>query len=99
MMVVTTPSTQEDIMVTWGDPIVTNRLRQLRRSQGVAQYGLAVRAEVSPTVIGAIERHDYVPGAEVRARIAQALGVAVRDIWPDATTSGPEPVPPASTQA
>jgi DNA-binding XRE family transcriptional regulator len=69
-------------MLTQVDPIVTNRLRQLRRNQGVAQYGLAVRAEVSPTVIGAIERYDYVPGVEVRARIARALGVAVQDIWP-----------------
>jgi DNA-binding XRE family transcriptional regulator len=70
-------------MLIQADPIVTNRLRQLRRSQGVAQYGLAVRADVSPTVIGAIERYDYMPGRQVRARIAQALGVAVRDIWPD----------------
>jgi DNA-binding XRE family transcriptional regulator len=68
------------------DPVVTNRLRQLRRSQRVAQYGLAVRADVSPTVIGAIERYDYMPGVEVRARIARALGVAVRDIWPDRET-------------
>jgi DNA-binding XRE family transcriptional regulator len=86
-------------MATCGDPIVTNRLRQLRRSQGVAQYGLAVRADVSPTVIGAIERHDYVPGAQVRARIAQALHIAERDIWPAADTTGLEPVPPAGTQA
>jgi len=99
MVVVETPSTQEDVIVTCRDPIVTNRLRQLRRSQGVAQYGLAVRADVSPTVIGAIERHDYVPGAQVRARIAQALRVAERDIWPAANTSGPEPVPPAGTHA
>jgi DNA-binding XRE family transcriptional regulator len=73
-------------MLNHVDPIVTNRLRQLRRSRGVAQYGLAVRADVSPTVIGAVERYDYVPGAQVRARIVQALGVAVRDIWPDEAT-------------
>jgi DNA-binding XRE family transcriptional regulator len=70
-------------MLAYVDPIVSNRLRELRRNQGVAQYGLAVQADVSPTIIGAIERHDYVPGAPVRARIAAALGVSEADIWPN----------------
>jgi ribosome-binding protein aMBF1 (putative translation factor) len=61
---------------------VTNQLRQIRVSQGLAAYGLAVRAKVSPTIIGAIERWDYMPGAPVRQRLADALGVDEIQIWP-----------------
>lgn len=69
-------------MLTDIDPIVTNRLRQLRRRQGLAMYGLAVKAAVSPTIVGMIERYDYRPGGRVRERLATALGVEVASIWP-----------------
>ena len=62
---------------------VANQLRQLRVSRGLAMYGLAVRSKVSPTIIGAIERWDYRPGAPVRRRLADALGVAESAIWPE----------------
>jgi lambda repressor-like predicted transcriptional regulator len=65
------------------EPNVINHLRQLRRHQGLPLYGLAVRAHVSPTIIGMVERWDYRPGPKVRQRIAAALGVAVADIWPE----------------
>jgi DNA-binding XRE family transcriptional regulator len=70
-------------MLTNVDPIVTNRLRQLRRARGLPLYGLAVKASVSPTIVSMIERFDYRPGAPVCTRLAQALGVQLRDIWPD----------------
>jgi transcriptional regulator with XRE-family HTH domain len=70
-------------MLTYVDPIVANRLRQLRRSQELPIYGLAVRASVSPTIVSSIERFDYRPGPKVRARLAQALGVSESDIWPE----------------
>jgi transcriptional regulator with XRE-family HTH domain len=69
-------------MLNYADPIVGNRLRQLRRLQGLPLYGLAVKASVSPTTVSSIERFDYRPGAKVRARLAQALGVSEADIWP-----------------
>ena len=33
-------------------------------------------------MVSAIERWNYVPGPSVRARIAAALGVELRDLWP-----------------
>jgi DNA-binding XRE family transcriptional regulator len=60
-----------------------NRLKQFRQQQGLALYGLAAIARVSPTTLSAIERWDYRPRLEVRQRIAKALGVALSDIWPD----------------
>jgi transcriptional regulator with XRE-family HTH domain len=73
-------------MLTHVDPIVTNRLRQLRRAQGLPLYGLAVKASVSPTIVSMIERFDYRPGASVRERLAAALGVPLQAIWPDKET-------------
>jgi DNA-binding XRE family transcriptional regulator len=61
-----------------------NRLRELRRRRQLAVWGLAARARTSPTLISAIERWGYVPGVDVRTRIAAALGVVVNDVWPDA---------------
>jgi transcriptional regulator with XRE-family HTH domain len=70
-------------MLTNTDPQVTNRLRQIRRAQGLPMYGLAVRASVSPTIIGMVERFDYRPGQGVRQRIAAALALRENDIWPE----------------
>jgi DNA-binding XRE family transcriptional regulator len=64
-----------------------NRLKQLRRARGLAQYGLATLAQTSPSTIVAIERWGYVPSPAVRQRLAAALGVEVRDIWPDTETA------------
>jgi len=36
----------------------------------------------------ATERWGYVPSPAVRQRLAAALGVEVRDIWPDNETEG-----------
>jgi transcriptional regulator with XRE-family HTH domain len=65
------------------DSNVRDRLRQLRRAQGLPLYGLAVKASVSPTIVSMIERFDYVPGEPVRNRLAGALGVPPQLIWPD----------------
>jgi len=62
---------------------VHNRLRSFRQARGFAIYGLAVLAQCSPTTIGAVERWDYKPTLPVRTRLAQALGVALSDIWPE----------------
>jgi transcriptional regulator with XRE-family HTH domain len=60
----------------------TNHLRRLRHARGLALYGLAALARVSPTTLSGIERWNYRPTARVRQRIAAALGVTERDIWP-----------------
>ena len=61
----------------------TNHLRALRRAHGLALWGLAVRCGVAPSTLSGVERWNYVPGPAVRGRIAEALGVAEHDIWPD----------------
>ena len=61
---------------------VNNRLRGFRQARGLALYGLAALARVSPTTLSAIERWGYRPTDGVRLRIASALGVHVHDIWP-----------------
>ena len=59
-----------------------NNLRAIRKAQRLALWGLAARTGVSATTLSAIERWDYMPGPDVRHRIAVALGVSVADVWP-----------------
>jgi DNA-binding XRE family transcriptional regulator len=84
------------------DPVQSmpaNNLKALRQAQRLALWGLATRTGSSATTLSAIERWGYRPGGALCQRIATALGVAVEDIWPDANTTGPEPVVPSGTQA
>jgi DNA-binding XRE family transcriptional regulator len=53
----------------------------MRQAQGLSLWGLAVRAGTTPTVLSAIERWNYKPGVDLRARIASALGITGHDIW------------------
>ena len=69
-------------------PVSEQNLRKLRQAQGLSLWGLAVRAGTSPTVLSAIERWNYRPGADLRTRIARALGVRVADIWPAEEVQG-----------
>jgi DNA-binding XRE family transcriptional regulator len=69
---------------------VQHQLTSLRHAQGLAIYGLAVRARCSPTTIGAVERWEYRPSVAVCARIAAALDVPVEVIWPELTSHAPE---------
>jgi DNA-binding XRE family transcriptional regulator len=69
---------------------VQHRLTSLRQAQGLAIYGLAVRARCSPTTIGAVERWGYRPSMAVCARIAAALDVPVEVIWPELTPHAAE---------
>jgi DNA-binding XRE family transcriptional regulator len=55
----------------------------LRKTKGFSsQNSLAIAIGSSPTLIGDIERDDYVPGYAVRKRICKALGVTMERIWP-----------------
>jgi transcriptional regulator with XRE-family HTH domain len=60
-----------------------NRLRELRNRQGIAQQGLAVQAGVSPSIVTMVEKWGYRPTERVREKIAGALGVPEKEIWPD----------------
>jgi transcriptional regulator with XRE-family HTH domain len=63
--------------------IIHNNLKSLRQAQGLAQYGLAALARVSPTTIQAVEKWGHLPSRPVRKRLATALGVRPAEIWPD----------------
>jgi DNA-binding XRE family transcriptional regulator len=79
-------------MHTTAQPVVTNNLKALRQDRGLALYGLAALAGVSPTTLSAIEQWNYRPTGSVRGRIAAALGVQVTDIWMAEKESRGEPV-------
>lgn len=65
-----------------------NHLRTIRRTTGLALWGLAARAGVSATTLSAVERWGYLPGPDVRSRVAEALGVDVPAIWPELPEDG-----------
>lgn len=55
-------------------------MRQLRESQGLSQEALAERCELHRTYIGSVERGERNISIDNMDRIAQALGVALRDM-------------------
>jgi len=62
--------------------MLANQLRLWRLSLGFKQQELAAQAGVSPAQIVAIERYYHLPGPEVRAKLAAALGVSELQLWP-----------------
>ena len=73
---------------------MSNQLKAARRARGLAIWGLSVISGVSPSLLTAIEKWGYVPGANTQKRIADALGVQVDDIW----TRGQEETQPAAAE-
>ena len=60
---------------------MNSQLKAARRARGLAIWGLSVLSGVSPSLLTAIEKWSYVPGANTQQRIADALGLQVDDIW------------------
>ena len=60
------------------------RMTALREQRGMSQEALAMASKVSLKWVGYIERTGYRPGANLRARIASALGVSEGEVWPEA---------------
>ncbi len=60
-----------------------NMLRKIRKEQNLTQMALARRIGSTPSWLTYIERYDYLPGPDLRERIAAALGVEVVELWPD----------------
>jgi DNA-binding XRE family transcriptional regulator len=63
-----------------------NRLREIRRELGIPLQGLAALASVSSATLVQIENWGYMPGSEVRERIASTLSVPQDTIWPELAT-------------
>lgn len=56
------------------------RIRQLRKSQGLSQEELALRAELSPAYYGLVERGIKCPSVETIWKIAAGLGVSPSEL-------------------
>ncbi len=65
-----------------------NRVREVRLQMGLAQQALAVRARISPGVLTMIERYHYIPGPDMRRRIAEVLGVIDAELFPSGQKNG-----------
>lgn len=59
------------------------RLRQLREAVGLSQRALAARAGVAASSMNWWETHGMRPRPASQRRIAQALGVAPEELWPN----------------
>ena len=58
-----------------------NNLEQLRKSSGLTQQELSVRAEVSRNSINAIENGVYVPSTVLALKISKTLNCTVEDVF------------------
>ena len=58
-----------------------NNLEQLRRSVGLTQQELSIKAEVSRKRINAIENGVYVPSTVLALKIAKTLNCKVEDLF------------------
>ena len=60
---------------------LTNNLEQFRKSAGLTQEGLSVKAEVSRKSINAIENGIYVPSTVLALKISKTLNCTVEDLF------------------
>jgi len=67
------------------EPPANERVRGARRRLGLSQMGLARRASTTTSMLVNIEKYGYMPGSEVRARLALALRTTVAELWPGRT--------------
>ena len=58
-----------------------NNLEQLRKSVGLTQQELSIKAEVSRKSINAIENGVYVPSTVLALKMAKTLNCKVEDIF------------------
>jgi len=58
-----------------------NKIREIRKQQGISQEGLADLAELDRTYIGGIERGIRNPSLKNIAKIAKALRVQPRELF------------------
>lgn len=67
----------KDIRIIYGE-----RLRQIRTEKGVSQEALAASAELHRTYVSSVERGERNVSLVNIARLAEALGVPIRDFFP-----------------
>lgn len=68
--------------VTEQDYKLGRKIQKIRKTKGLTQEVLAERMRVSTTFIGYVETGYRIPNLKMIYRIARALGVKVKDIFP-----------------
>ena len=63
--------------------VIGHQIRYLRRVKDMSQKTLAAKIGVSVGWIGRIERGLYLPNLKLLFKIAKALQVKVKDLFPD----------------
>lgn len=69
-------------MITKNDERLGKNIRRLRRKNKLTQEQLAEKVRVTPKYIQYIESVKRVPSLKLIYRIARALGVKVKDLFP-----------------
>jgi transcriptional regulator with XRE-family HTH domain len=81
------------------DNVIANRIRNLRKTQGLTLEQLADSSGVSRSMISLIERQETSPTAAVLNKLADALGVSLPALFAEDTPStAPVPVARRSEQ-
>lgn len=60
-----------------------NNLRKIRIEKGLSQLQLSVKTEISPGIISNIENNKIFAYPGWRERLARALEVEEKEIWPN----------------
>jgi transcriptional regulator with XRE-family HTH domain len=61
--------------------ILSRNLKRHRSLRGLSQQALAEKADISVTYMGSLERCERWPHPDILVRLANALGVEVRDLF------------------
>lgn len=63
------------------------RLRSLRRERGFTQEEVALRADITTSYYGQIERGSANPSVALLEKICAVMGISISDIFTDADTN------------
>jgi transcriptional regulator with XRE-family HTH domain len=70
------------IKTTKQDYELGRRIQKIRQQKGLTQEQLAEKIRVSTTFVGYVETGHRVPNLKMVYKIARALGVKVKEIFP-----------------
>lgn len=61
--------------------VFAENLRELRRERGLSQEELAERSDLHRTYVGSVERGERNVSIDNMERLANALGIALKDLF------------------
>jgi transcriptional regulator with XRE-family HTH domain len=64
---------------------IGEKVIKLRKSRGLSQEQLALRADITPTYLGQIERNIKNPTVKIIENICNSLGVSLSEFFSDST--------------